>query len=218
LSTNILGFGHKLKQGKDTAAEAIIKARGGLYDVRRYAFADELKREYVRMCEETGSTYEMIQVAKVRHNAPSWVDYELGADLEDPICGKHGKQRKFLQWLGNYRREQDSMYWVKKVARAILNDQPQFALVTDVRYPNEAAWIKLCGGNTVKVSREGYNAGDEHVSENALNDYAWDYALRGEDGKKEELEALAVAFFDFFVSSLNPKPVSTLGGGLVLAA
>lgn len=211
VSINILGFGHRQKMGKDTAVAAIIKARGGMYGVKRYAFADELKHEYVKMCEEAGSAYEMIQVAKVRWNLPKWVDYELGADLTDPICGDWGKQRTFLQWLGVYRRNQDSMYWVRKVAKDIKQDAPQFALITDVRFPNEAAFIKLSGGHTVKVSREGFDSGDLHESEHALDNYPWDYSLLGEDGKKEELEALSVAFFDWFVSQLDPRPASIFG-------
>lgn len=218
MSSIIVGFGHKAKHGKDTSVAAIIKARGGVYDIRRYAFADALKHDYVEECQKAGGAFPLINGLRVTHNLPDWVQYEFDAPKDDPICGDWGKQRTLLQWWGEWRRQQDPMYWVKQVARAIKVDDPQIALISDLRYLKEAAWIKLVNGYTVKVTREGFDNGSRHISEIALDRYAFDFHLVGEDGKKAELESLAVSWFDWFVNSLDPKPVAAFGGANVFAA
>lgn len=208
----LLGFGHRKQSGKDTAVASILKAFGGKYHIERAAFADELKREYVQMCEEAGGTFEMMEGAKVRYGTPDWVYYEFGTDTSDPICGKWGKQRRFLQWWGEYRRSQDQWYWVKKLAQNLNKVSPQFALISDMRYKNEAAWVKSCGGYTVKVTRLGMVSTDNHISEHDLDDYPFDFELMGADGNKELMESTAVGFFDWLVKTLDPSPVSLVGG------
>jgi predicted secreted protein len=43
-----------------------------------------------------------------------------------------------------------------------------------VRYPNEANAIKKLGGKVWRVNRSGYGPANDHPSEHALNDYAFD--------------------------------------------
>jgi hypothetical protein len=101
VQTVIIAFGHKSGHGKDEAVKAIIEARGKQYGVRRYAFADALKRECCgnefEMCLKYGIAYDP--------NAPS----------DDPLCNsRHGKQRALLQFWGGYRRQNSpaKAYWI----------------------------------------------------------------------------------------------------------
>lgn len=200
-----------MRQGKDTAVQAIIKARNGKYDIRRYGFADAVKEEYTEACKEAGSAWDLMQGMRVTHNLPDWVQYDFAAPMDDPLC-PYGKQRTFLQWWGTeYRRAQDSCYWVRSLAKKIDKDKPQFALLSDVRFPNEAAFVKLAGGFTVKVTRAGYTNPSDHPSEHMLDGYEFDFQLNGVDGDRAGLEGLAVSFFDWLVECLDPKPGECVG-------
>ena len=50
------------------------------------------------------------------------------------------------------------------------------AIITDVRYPNEADYIKGQGGTVVRVVR-GTDSTDQHSSETAMDDYPVDFTI-----------------------------------------
>jgi hypothetical protein len=205
----LIGFGYRARNGKDSAAQAILEARGKDIDVRSYSFAAELKKEYTEACREAGSAFALINAMRLTHNLPDWVQYEFGADETDPLC-PFGKQRTLLQWWGTeYRRAQDPFYWVKKLRDQIQADNPTVALITDVRFPNEVLFIKTNRGYTVEVTREGFNdlLADSHPSEHALARYAWDIKVTVKDGQLEQLKTDAVELFDMILEWNVPKSV-----------
>jgi hypothetical protein len=202
-----VGFGYKMRSGKDTCVAAIVDKYKGQYDIRRYAFADELKKEYVEACKEAGSAYALIQGMRVTHNLPDWVQYHFDAAIDDPICGEWGKQRTLLQWWGTeYRRKDDDLYWVRKLARTLEKDQPQFALVADMRFPNEMKWVKMLGGFTVKITRTGFVVESEHPSEKLLDTYEFDFELFNQGNDINGFKLTAFHFFNFLLEHLSMKP------------
>jgi hypothetical protein len=197
----LLGLGYRARHGKDTAAKAIVDARGAQYKVGLYPFAKALKDEYTEACQQAGGAYELIQIYRVTHNLPDWVQYELGADMTDPLC-PYGKQRTLLQWWGTeYRRKQDDNYWVIRTAEAIQRDNPDVAIITDVRFPNETHFVKANGGYTINVERQGYSdsLATAHTSERALASYPWDITLSIPEGQVDTLKREAVEVFDMVV-------------------
>lgn len=203
----VVAFGYKARHGKDTAVRAILESRSHLYDIRRYAFADALKREYTSSIEMVGgSVLDLMNQMRVTHHLPEWVQYELDADMTDPLC-PYGKHRAFLQWWGTeYRRYQDPFYWIKKTAQQIEKDNPQFALISDMRFINEMLWVKAVGGFTVKVQRKGFEApGAGHVSEHELDGKTFDWEIHHADGNLAELTEDASGVFDQVVQTLNPE-------------
>jgi hypothetical protein len=62
-------------------------------------------------------------------------------------------------------------------------------VVTDVRFENEAAMIKLMGGEVWRVKRPGVEAVNDHISEHALDGYKADRILSN-GGTLEELAFL----------------------------
>jgi hypothetical protein len=109
---------------------------------------------------------------------------------------------KLLQNYGTeFARKQDCDYWVDAVAERIAEDQPEIAIITDVRFPNEAAYVKENGGYTVDVVRrleDGTQYLDpgrdpKHPSETALDDYNFDYIISVRDGDLASLKAKALA-------------------------
>jgi hypothetical protein len=130
---------------------------------------------------------------------PSWVQLDADVDMTDPLC-PYGKWRTLLQWWGGeYRRSQDRKYWVKRLAERIQTDAPEVALISDMRYPNEAQWVKEVGGFIVRVRRLGFTPVNEHISETAfdgMEDSFWDFRIDAGEGAVRYLQAHALLMFD----------------------
>lgn len=112
-----------------------------------------------------------------------------------------GKDAPLLQKTGVFYRDAvDPDVWVNSVYSKILADRPRLALISDVRFPNEMAFVKALGGTTVKVSRRDADGNQfvdpsrpaDHPSETALDDAAWDITIRNDNGVSD-LRVLAVA-------------------------
>lgn len=221
----IFGFGYRARSGKDTAVAEIIKQRGLLrslyvkgdtgdlpvgttyvgverYDIRRYAFADALKREVNALAAREGGmeklfspNYSFPKQGYVMV-LPEWVKYDPNPDMSDPLCPL-GKQRALLQFYGTeYRRADDDNYWVRQLALRIELEKPQIALITDMRFPNEMKFVKQFG-ETVRVDRAGLPP-STHASETALADTSdedWSIILEN-NGTVEEFKEGAVTTFD----------------------
>lgn len=210
-SSVIIGFGHKARQGKDTAVHEIVNAfknKDGII-VKQYSFAEALKKEVL------GREKELCAL----HN----IEFDENPDMTDPICnGPYGKQRKLLQWYGTqFRRAQNKYHWIEKVAYQIDLDfsiikqkNPNtnikfFALVSDLRFKNEFEWVKTTGGFTVKVERisdvplELNNS--DHDSENDLNDAKFDYVISAKEGELTKLKSNALEVFDSINQLLYPE-------------
>jgi hypothetical protein len=214
----VIGFGFRARSGKDTAVAEIIKQRGltspphtdskvygaceERYDIRRYAFADALKREVNAAAIAWGG---MENLFKPNHrfamcngyymDFPDWVQYDADAPMDDPLCPL-GKQRSLLQfWGAEYRRAQDPDYWVRQLANTIELEKPQIACISDMRFPNEMAFV-LQYGETVRVDRAGLPP-STHASETALQDVSdedWSIILENNGTLEEFLEGVVTAF------------------------
>lgn len=109
--------------------------------------------------------------------------------------GMTTKDRDLLQIIGMYERDRDPLIWVKELYYQLLEIRPQVALITDMRLPNEAQFVKQLGGVTVDVKRWRRDGdrllgdGDGlHVSETALDDYEFDCVLNNWDGMPDEFQ------------------------------
>jgi hypothetical protein len=221
--TVIIALGYKARHGKDEAVKSIVAARSGKYDVRRYAFADVLKEEVNAAAQAAGGMLELFKQGGVTEGEgldknfepfPSWVIYDTDADMTDPLCPL-GKQRTLLQWWGTeYRRDQDSYYWVKLLQKKLEEEKPTVALISDLRFPNEVSWVNANKGYVVRVDRIGYKPSVlGHQSEEQLNwmaDEDWHYILQVADGDIEELKRDAVVIFDHVIENLTPPDLSEI--------
>jgi hypothetical protein len=197
--TLVIGFGYKARHGKDTAVKSIIESFGSQYDIKRYAFGDALKRE----------VNELDQFAWCMRNG---IPYDFQPSMDDPLCRtQHGKQGALLQWYGTeYRRNQDEFYWVNKLRETLEKEQPKVALISDVRFRNEAYFVKACDGFLVKCSRLGYSSIDSgrsttHKSEVDLDGFTFDYEINVPDGELDTLKQDAVEVFNLILSRVQPE-------------
>jgi hypothetical protein len=172
----LLAFGHKARQGKDTAGKGLFD----YYDKKRQLAL----RHGLRVVSAVGI-------------------YRFAEALYEEARQFHGMTEKdapLLQRVGSQRRAEDSEYWVKKVFEKIAYDLPQIAIITDLRYQNEAAAVKAHNGYTIKVERlneDGtpYFATDRpanHSSEIDLDSYNFDYYIKAKTGQMVWVEQQAI--------------------------
>ena len=98
----------------------------------------------------------------------------------DEIEKNKAKYRSDLIVLGNWGREQDPDYWLKKIIK-----QKGSIIVTDVRVPHEYEVFKNAGAITIRVeatretrAKRGQLVGENDITEVGLdNEKNWDYII-----------------------------------------
>ena len=164
--------------GKDTVADMLPS--------RKLAFADALYREvaeawgveqHVLRCRETKET-PLDALALFRCADDSFV---VESHLADH-WGIARSPRQILQWWGDYRRAQDRKYFVDATTLAIV-DCLDDVVITDVRFPNEAALVRQLGGQLWQIRRPGYEAGGTgHASDTDGSEFRPDVVLENFGG------------------------------------
>lgn len=208
-NTLVIGFGHRARSGKDTAVAEIVRMRQPELDVRRYAFADILKRE-VNACLDAfpagqrhwehlwSPDYHLVREdgVWVQLRDYPWVVCDPNPPMDDPLC-PYGKQRTLLQWWGTeFRRNINKDYWVNRLREKLNRERPKVALLTDMRFFNEFDFAD----ERVRVDRAELPplTPRDHQSEKELAakpDEEWTRILQN-NGTLEEFQNLAVDAFD----------------------
>jgi hypothetical protein len=197
--TLIIGIGNKARQGKDYVANYMQEALPS--SVCIYNFARELKL----YCKE--HHYELLPAWQFAHTTK-----QMPGHKEDPIYG----YAPILQWVGVEKRKENPDYWVEKVAAKIAEVNPEIAVIADVRFPNEAAYVKENGGYTVNVSRrlpDGTQMLDtsrdpNHISEIALSDYEFDYYISVQDRDLGSLKRNAILVLNLILREEAAKELN----------
>lgn len=199
----LIGLGNKARQGKDYVAKYMQNA---LPDIKLYSFAKELKS----YCKEHHD--KLLPQWQLAHQTK-----QIPSSKDDPIYGCTA----ILQWYGtDIARAQNPNRWVEAIRDRIQIDIPDIAIITDVRFPNEAEFVKENNGYLVQVIRvkeDGTQFLDpgrdpNHPSETALDEYlGWDYIIRVKDGDLEALEFKALGTLSNILKSYvrNTIPDST---------
>ena len=163
----IIGICGYARSGKDTAAKGLIEDGW-----RRVAFADGLKSDVMSA---------LVESAK-RANLPKtmWPQWRI---LEDPELKE--KFRPLLVEYGRAMRALNPDYWIRRLAHCFVKGSGKF-VITDVRYPNEAAWIRERGGIVIRVVRPGIAAANSE-EENSMAAFSAD-KLVVNSGAPEQLQ------------------------------
>ena len=180
--------------GKDTVADML--------PARKLAFADALYREvaeawgveqHVLRCRETKET-PTDALALFRCADDSFVGDSHFGDR----WGVARSPRQILQWWGDYRRAQDRKYFVDATTLAIV-DCLDDVVITDVRFPNEAALIRQLGGQIWQIRRPGYEAGGTgHASDTDGSEFRPDVVLEN-FGSLEDLRRIVLDAWEYRV-------------------
>lgn len=154
---HLLGLTGPAASGKDTVA-AILRSRGW----QSIAFADAVRDEIatawrvdVRMLlERAHKETPLLSFAIGLCGNPAFIDWAVahGHSLAEPRSARWLMQR----WGTDFRRTRDADYWVRRV-EMLLNRWAargmRHCVVTDVRMPNEAAWLRNARGRIARVHR-----------------------------------------------------------------
>ena len=215
----VFGFGHRMRCGKDLACSIILRERGTSplvfngYSIKQYSFAKALKQEVTKMALGSGGMQNLFSDGLRYPDAgyaradgtivqlPDWVQYDPEAPMDDPDCVL-GKQRTFLQFWGVFRREENSDYWVNQVAKAIAEDKPEIALISDMRFENEMRFVKHYG-EAIRIDRPSVRSANAHISEEALAgvpDDCWDDIITN-DCSLEEFRKRVLFSFSMLMST-----------------
>jgi hypothetical protein len=119
---------------------------------------------------------------QVLRNAEASVEYMTKRELKEaPIPGLGVSYRHLAQTLGTEwgRNCVGPDFWLNVAANHMAGmrklGRSKF-VVSDVRFANEAEWVRAKGGVIWKIDRPGLPAVRQHVSEEM--NFPWDYALR----------------------------------------
>lgn len=161
----LIGIAGRARSGKDTVANFIIAAIGGY----RYSFADPIRA--------------MLAPLGVDMNDPYWQ-----ARKEDVIPALGVSPRRMMQTLGTEwgRNLINPDLWLVMAHQRLLRNGPGM-VISDVRFENEAAWIRKHGGRIIHVIRSEAKAVEAHASEDGIEMQDTDARLFN-SGTLEELQ------------------------------
>lgn len=175
MSRILLGLVGKKRTGKDTLAQRLVEEHGFV----RVAFADPLKRAAIDLDP-------LIERSVRLSNAVDFHGYDEAKEAYSEV-------RRTLQNLGVAIRNLDPEFWVRMGMEEAAKHER--AVITDVRFPNEAKAVELAGGVTVKILRDT-GLTDQHISETALDDFNANWTINNE-GSIEDLHNVADRLVEF---------------------
>jgi phosphomevalonate kinase len=132
----IFGIAGVARCGKDTLGKHLIsKLTKKGYPSLRVSFADELKKDLDPFLQE-------------KLNISAFTNDNSEKNIIRPIL---------VCWGTDICRKIDSDYWIKKIEKQVKSciKNKIIVVITDVRYENEANWIKENGGFIIHLSRMG---------------------------------------------------------------
>jgi hypothetical protein len=178
--------------GKDTIADRLCDVHG----FRRVAFADLLRRCAEALDPIVGlHITPAIEVTSAGDMTPQFIDPDAAVITYREALEIYGYEesksrfpefRGILQRLGTDvgRKLLSDNIWVDATLASL---EPGIDyVITDARFPNEAEAVTREGGLMVRVERIGTGPVNDHPSEVALDDWAFDHIITN-DGTIEEL-------------------------------
>ena len=162
----IIGLTGKKQSGKDTTCQLISDVVADTISVERRAFADKLKQSAAALLDvELWQLVEWKLDDNYRLEGGHFNIFDHDRDVNMTF-------RTFLQRYGTeaHREVFGDDFWLEQCLPKrdyngkYLSDS-HIIVVTDVRFLNEAAWIRELGGWIWKVRRGAVESGDNHPSE-----------------------------------------------------
>lgn len=180
----LIGLIGKKRVGKDTLAEHLVGEHGFI----RVAFADPLRQAALDLDPIVGATVVVDEYVRLGGIVESVGWEKAKGDYE---------VRRTLQRLGVAIRNLDPDFWLRMGLEEAAKHE--HAVITDVRFRNEAKAVEKAGGVTIRITRET-GLTDTHVSETELDDWTPHYVLSNE-GDIESLHMCA----DMIVHQVHTK-------------
>lgn len=163
----VIGITGRAYSGKDTVAGFILAHTGGY----QYSFADPIRG--------------MLTVLGINMHDPYW---KARKEEIIPAIGK--SPRQIMQTLGTDwgRKMVHPDLWLTMASQALINNGPGM-VIADVRFDNEAEWVRKMGGRIIHVERGARPEVAEHESENGVKALPEDLVLVN-NSSLEDLQAM----------------------------
>lgn len=172
MKTFLIGLHGRARSGKDTAATYLAAQFGLLV----YALASPLKRSLIEMLNLPASIFD-------------------GADKEKPLPWLGKSPRELMQLLGTEwgRHQVHPQLWLLLAEMNLANHlevspHARGFVISDVRFENEADWIRAKGGIVVHLHRPDAPGVTAHSSESGIAVCDNDLVIHN-DGTLEDLYA-----------------------------
>lgn len=168
----LIGICGAAGSGKDEVASVLVEKFGYI----RNKFADPL---YEMVAAMTGYTVSQLQDRRLKEKPIGWLDSKT--------------PRQLLQTLGTDwgRTLVHSEVWIRSVQRRVerAREDGRHSVITDLRFDNEAEWVRACGGVVWRVERDvptDVACLTPHSSESGVKDGLIDRTIVN-DGTLEDL-------------------------------
>lgn len=174
----LIGLTGYAGSGKDTVRE-ILEHR---HELDGIAFADSIRDMLTALFESCGVK----------------TDWMTERSLKEEVIPEFGASyRQMAQELGTgWGRELHPDFWLKiagaKAAMYQKHDS-RGVVISDVRFPNEAAWVKAQGGVIWKIIRPGVEPVRAHASEDLIASLPYDYVIDNSGSIDRLQHAVAMA-------------------------
>lgn len=175
----IIGLTGKAGSGKDSVADVLT----GTFGFTRESFASDLKQAvidldpYVRL-----DGTRMIRLTEI-----------VDAYGMDDAKRRFPEVRRLLQVFGTeVIRKRDEDFWVSALQGRVAAGTSRHIIITDVRFDNEAAWVRRSHGKVYEILRPGHEdagAANGHASESGLDPSLVDDQILN-DGTLEDLQLM----------------------------
>lgn len=172
----IIGLSGYARSGKDEVAKVLVED----YGYQRVAFADKIRELLYETNPQVGG------------NRLQYLVDSYGWD----VAKSQPEVRYLLQSVGvGARKVFGDNHWIVEATKGI--DRFGNYVITDVRFTNEANWVKdIYDGQIWRIKRPGVQPVNNHVSEHDMEGYPVDKILKNE-GTLEQLRALVHARMEF---------------------
>lgn len=165
----VLGLTHEQCWGTDADKNSLTRYRWE--DLPHYPYVlERVRAEVEELYDRVDGTFPWWDrlIDRVLRLRPLVV--EKWADIRAPKGLMTARQVLQEVGTGIFRRMWADV-WNQACVAAIRRDNPDVALIDDVRFPDEAEAVKAAGGLVFRLTRAPFKAADEHASETAMDAY-----------------------------------------------
>lgn len=180
----LLGLVGRARCGKTSIANAIVEySRGQDFVAKIY----DIGAEVLQYCIASGM-----------------IENKLREDLTP-------EEIQILVRVGKECRESDQDFWIRPLMKKLAEEEPEVAIIPNIRYLNETEWVKDYRGYNVRVTRLNENGScfistdrdPNHDSETQLQDFNADYHITVKDGDQILAEEQAITLFVYLKGLLE---------------
>ena len=170
----IIGISGKKGSGKDTFAQFL---------------KEELEKQLGKTVKVDSFAANLKQCCALISGQPNYLFNNQ--NMKDNKAGfLNLTNRELMQKFGDLTRSLDKDIWIKSLFSKYIDNPPEYLIISDVRFKNEADHIKDIGGILIRIESDRVIS-DYHISEIELDNY-FKFDLKITNNKSVSLNELKI--------------------------